>query len=358
MRFKIKDKFILFLCLLLSSISQSADKDYMTFENKPLGTIESPMIIRNYLPNPDLDKDTVLPNHSTGLPSPFYSHGTGKETAGRNYKTMNGIPGGIAVNYGKGLSVCWDTTECRLLYAWNNGFIDMTPIWGDKKSGRRQKNNYVPKLYGTLFFKAMGKHPIYINGKSVADSEFRYEGFDIKNKYPIFKFIANNSLISVAIKPGKTAQTVHMKITSNKKSEISFQTQSSFETVSKQLGSLEIIISPNAAEEHKAFKEKVIKIDKPTAKIGEELYTLKGCLACHTTDGGKGHGPSLKGIFGQSRKIQESPTVITVDKAYILESIKAPQVKTVVGYQKGMMPPYALTDAEYESIILFIQSLK
>ena len=36
-----------------------------------------------------------------------------------------GIPAALGVNFGDQLSYCWDTTECRLLYAWNGGFLDM-----------------------------------------------------------------------------------------------------------------------------------------------------------------------------------------------------------------------------------------
>ena len=39
---------------------------------------------------------------------------------------IDGVPGAIAVNFGEDLSYCFDSTECRLLYIWQGGFMDMT----------------------------------------------------------------------------------------------------------------------------------------------------------------------------------------------------------------------------------------
>ena len=49
---------------------------------------------------------------------------------------------------------------------------------------------------------------------------------------------------------------------------------------------------------------------------------------------------------------------LTVDEAYIRESIEKPMAKTAKGYLTGMMPPYQLQEAEYESLILFIKSVR
>ena len=150
------------------STGQATSSGYLTFDTQPMGTAEKPLIMRTFVRNPGLDAKLVLPNHSTGLPSPKYSHGSGRESSSQ-YSTLNGIPAAIAVNAGPALSYTWDTTECRLLYSWANGFLDMANYWGDKKSGRRKGFGYTPYLKGFLFYKALGKHPISINGKSVAE---------------------------------------------------------------------------------------------------------------------------------------------------------------------------------------------
>ncbi len=73
--------------------------------------------------------------------------------------TQPGIAGAIAVNHGKTLSYAWDTTECRLLYAWRSGFLDMDPYWGREPAGGRA-NHYIPKLLGRFVYRASGAAPL------------------------------------------------------------------------------------------------------------------------------------------------------------------------------------------------------
>ena len=167
------------------------DTGYLTFDTKPMGTVERPLILRTYCPDPKLDRNLVLGNHSRGTSVAKYSAGSGKEN--NNIQSpIPGVPAAIAVNLGKKLSYVWDTTECRLLYAWTDGFLDMKNYWGDKAGGRRKGFGYVPELYGFLFYKAQGKHPIHIDGKSIAElGAPRYLGYDLdKSKQPVFSFSA------------------------------------------------------------------------------------------------------------------------------------------------------------------------
>jgi hypothetical protein len=56
------------------------------------------------------------------------------------------------------------------------------------------------------------------------------------------------------------------------------------------------------------------------------------------------------------------PSDITVDEAYVRESILQPSAKIAAGFEKGeyAMPSYAgvLSEAQVESLILFIKSLR
>jgi len=74
-------------------------------------------------------------------------------------------------------------------------------------------------------------------------------------------------------------------------------------------------------------------------------------------DGGKNHVPTLKDSFGSKREFLKASSLV-VDEAYIRESIENPMAKTVKGYLTGMMPPYKLQEAEYDSLILFIKSVR
>ena len=91
------------------------------------------------------------------------------------------------------------------------------------------------------------------------------------------------------------------------------------------------------------------------ADLGKKLFKDKGCNACHSLDGSKLVGPSFKGIWGKTEKT--SGGEVTVDLAYVTESIRTPLAKVVEGYPPAM-PPAVVTDVEAQSIAMFIETLK
>ncbi|MEZ5300119.1 MAG: cytochrome c [Verrucomicrobiales bacterium] len=106
------------------------------------------------------------------------------------------------------------------------------------------------------------------------------------------------------------------------------------------------------------------RTEKPTAEAGRKLYEAIGCMACHSTDGtmeGK-TGPSWKGLFGSERALVGGGKA-KADRKYLRESILDPSAKVAAGFEpkEGIgMPPYAgvLNDAQIESLILYIESLR
>lgn len=64
-----KTIFCLAFSLLSSVLSQAAQPDYITYENKRMGTLEEPYLLRTYVPSLELDEE-VLAHHSRGFPSP------------------------------------------------------------------------------------------------------------------------------------------------------------------------------------------------------------------------------------------------------------------------------------------------
>jgi cytochrome c2 len=341
-----------------NSTSSYAQNGYLTFDLNPMGSEGRPLILRTFVPTLGLPQMDVFPNHSKGASSPKYSPSSGKETT-KQYQPIDGIPAAIAVNLGKPLSYIWDTTECRLLYAWTDGFLNMKNYWGERDSGRRKGFGYVPRLYGFVFYKALGKHPLSINGKSISDiGSPKYSGYSLgSDLLPVYEFEAGSSKVSIKIQPGPATQTLRLDFSSKNKEVLEFSSPSTqVEVKNKTAGKLSIVIRPNAGERFSS-EEKKEPIKKPTKEIGEKLYTSLGCIACHSLDGGKNHGPTLKDSFGSKREFLKASSLI-VDEAYIRESIEKPMAKTVKGYLTGMMPPYKLQEAEYDSLVLFIKSVR
>jgi cytochrome c oxidase subunit 2 len=95
----------------------------------------------------------------------------------------------------------------------------------------------------------------------------------------------------------------------------------------------------------------------PTVATGEELFVSKSCNTCHRPDT-TARAPQLRGLFGKTVSLQNGEHV-TVDEAYIRESILFPAAKIVAGYQP-IMPTYRgqLSEEEIIQLIRYIQSLK
>ena len=155
--------------------------------------------------------------------------------------------------------------------------------------------------------------------------------------------------------PGPSTQTLRLDFTSTSNENLDFKSPkcTQIKQIEKKPGSLSIKIRPNAGERLSSDEPKVV-INKPTLEISKTFAPHLD--ACHSLDGGKNHGPTLKGSFG-AREFLEAKSLI-VDEAYLRESIRKPMAKTVKGYLPGMMPPYKLQEAEYDSLIMFIKSVR
>ncbi|MBU1008493.1 MAG: cytochrome c oxidase subunit II [Bacteroidetes bacterium] len=94
---------------------------------------------------------------------------------------------------------------------------------------------------------------------------------------------------------------------------------------------------------------------------GLAIMKQNACFTCHTTDGSKLIGPSLKGIYGKKEVVETNGVEreVTIDDTYIRESIKQPNADVVKGYAKGLMIPYdqVLNDEQISDIIDYMKTL-
>jgi len=101
--------------------------------------------------------------------------------------------------------------------------------------------------------------------------------------------------------------------------------------------------------------------DKPGA-LGLRIVKKNGCLACHSLDGTKIIGPTWKGLFGTKEIVLTKGVEreVTVDSAYVLNSIYNPNDDIVKGYKKGLMLSYKneLKEEDVKEIIVFMKTLK
>ena len=92
------------------------------------------------------------------------------------------------------------------------------------------------------------------------------------------------------------------------------------------------------------------------ADAGAKLFSDLTCNTCHL-DTGQGRGPSLKGLYGKQVLLTNGQTV-TMDDAYIRESILNPQAKLVAGFPP-LMPTFQglVTEEQLLQLIAYIKSL-
>jgi len=107
----------------------------------------------------------------------------------------------------------------------------------------------------------------------------------------------------------------------------------------------------------KAIVDQVDVAKDPVAYAKAQYAAI--CAACHSIDGSRIAGPSLKGLYGKKQKvIRNGETVeVTIDDAYLLRSISNPLAEAPVGYPPAM-PALNLSNAEQKALVDWIKSLK
>jgi mono/diheme cytochrome c family protein len=100
------------------------------------------------------------------------------------------------------------------------------------------------------------------------------------------------------------------------------------------------------------------------ATLGASLFTQYRCNVCHTTNGERAAGPTLKGLYGSQVTLDTGQTV-TADENYLKESILNPDAQIVAGYGPSVMSA-ALSDfttqlnqgRTIDALVAYVESLK
>jgi len=115
-----------------------------------------------------------------------------------------------------------------------------------------------------------------------------------------------------------------------------------------------------AAADFDAWVAQESGLSADPAERGQKWSTTYGCNACHSVDGSPLVGPTWKGLYGRDVTFTDGTTA-TADDAYLLESIRNPNAKTVQGFAPGLMPQNIaekMTDAQVQDVIEFIKTLR
>ncbi len=84
-----------------------------------------------------------------------------------------------------------------------------------------------------------------------------------------------------------------------------------------------------------------------------------GCVACHTTDGSVGPGPTFRGAWGAARTVTTDGVThpVTFDRAYLERSLATPNADVLEGYPPGLMPAFDLPAEQIDAIAAGLEAL-
>lgn len=114
-------------------------------------------------------------------------------------------------------------------------------------------------------------------------------------------------------------------------------------------------------KQHPSFAATLAPAPAATAKApnalaarGQSVAQAKGCVACHTTDGNPGVGPTWKGLFGKTESLDDGTTAL-VDEAFVRGFIRNPTARSIKGFPP-VMPKIDLSDDELDALVAHIKS--
>ncbi len=88
---------------------------------------------------------------------------------------------------------------------------------------------------------------------------------------------------------------------------------------------------------------------------GKTVFAQRGCAGCHSVDGTRRVGPSLRGIWKKKERLSDGSEAL-VDDEYLRESLVKPAAKIVAGFP-NVMPPVVLDERDLAALAAYLQSL-
>jgi cytochrome c oxidase subunit 2 len=103
-------------------------------------------------------------------------------------------------------------------------------------------------------------------------------------------------------------------------------------------------------------KQEALIASASPVKYGEKLFSSLTCITCHSKDGSRLVGPSLKGVIGRKITLTSGQSIES-NEAYVRESIQNPTAKVQQGYPPAM-PNLNVPPDQIEALIAYLKTLQ
>jgi len=272
----------------------------------------------------------------------------------------------IAVGQPGGFNYAFDALNCAPVVVWSGGFLDFSGET-NARGGNGVKALGVPQALGA------DPVPLRIGDPDAMPSSLRFRGYrrDGKTGAPTFLFETDGVPVEQQISspaPGVVSLVLHFPRAgaARKFYRIDPAPHRQFSLGAGLRWSGPGVIEIPADQTHARI---ILRPAAPGATFVRETETMTGadlflnfCSACHSLDGTKLIGPTFKGLWGRQEVVTRAGVSesITVDEAYVRESILRPQAAIVQGYEAVPMADYSsvLTNEQIGTLLGFLRGLK
>ena len=93
---------------------------------------------------------------------------------------------------------------------------------------------------------------------------------------------------------------------------------------------------------------------------GKQVLENEGCMGCHSTDGSIIVGPSFKGLYGKTYTVKHNgkEVEIKMDRDFLKTALEDPDECIPEGFEAGIMPPFNLSDEDFDAVAEYLETLK
>jgi cytochrome c oxidase subunit 2 len=100
--------------------------------------------------------------------------------------------------------------------------------------------------------------------------------------------------------------------------------------------------------------------EPPTPELGARVFEKKGCIGCHSVDGSRKVGPSLKGLLGSTVSLVDGTTVVVDEARFRARLAHQPPDKVQADYaalsEAGPNFTKVVTPREVDALVVYART--